>query len=67
MNRFLKDLYNWILQHPQVVQSPISNYGLKVSMDCHSETHLVQKLLSRAYVRELHNRMVSPLEEGEIK
>ena len=32
-----KSLYNWILQHPQVVQSPISNECLKVSIGGHSE------------------------------
>ena len=38
-------LYNWILKHPQVVQYPISSYCLKVSLDGHSETQLVPKLL----------------------
>ena len=38
-------LYNWILQHPQVVQSPFANNCLKVSIDGHSEPQLVTKLL----------------------
>ena len=45
-----KYLYNWILQHPQVVQSPISNYCLKVSIDGNSEPHLVPKLLLQVSV-----------------
>ena len=28
-----KSLYNWIIHHPQVVQSPIFNYCLKVKID----------------------------------
>ena len=46
-----KSLYNWILQHPQVVQSPISNYSFKVSIDGHSEPQLVPKLLVQVSVR----------------
>ena len=33
-----KSLYNWIMHHPQVVQSPIFNYCLKVKIDGHTET-----------------------------
>ena len=32
-----KSLYNWIMHHPQVVQSPIFNDCLKVKMDGHNE------------------------------
>ena len=39
-----KSVYNWILKHPQVVQSTIANYCLKGSIDVHSETQLVSKL-----------------------
>ena len=46
-----KSLYNWIIQHPQVVQSPISDYCLKFSIDDHSEPHLVPKLLPQVSVR----------------
>ena len=35
--RVKKYLYNFILQHPQVVQYPIANYCLKVSIISHSE------------------------------
>ena len=57
-----KYLYDWILHHPQIVQSPISNYCIKASIDSHSETQLVPKLSLQVYVRELHNRMVGPPE-----
>ena len=31
-----KSLYNWIIHHPQVVQSPIVNDFLKVKIDGHT-------------------------------
>ena len=40
-----KSLYNWIMRHPQVVQSPIVNDCLKVNIDGHTEPQLVPKLL----------------------
>ena len=46
-----KYLYNWIVQHPQVVQSPISNDCIKVCIDGHSEPHLFPKLLLKFSVR----------------
>ena len=39
-----KSLYNWIIHHPQVVQSPICNYCLKVNIDGHTEPQLVPKI-----------------------
>ena len=62
-----KALYNWILQYPQVVHSPIANVCLKVSIDGQVETQLVPKLLLNVSIRELHNSTVSPLEEGGLK
>ena len=62
-----KYLYNCILQHTQVVQSPIANDRLKVSIDGPSEPQLVSKLLLKVSVPELHNSMVSPSEEGGIR
>ena len=59
--------YNWILQHPQVVQSPIANYCLKLSIDDQVEPNLFPKLLLQVSVRELHNSMVIPPKEGGIK
>ena len=37
--------YNWIIHHPQVVQSPIVNDCLKVKIDGYTEPQLVPKLL----------------------
>ena len=62
-----KSLYNWIVWHPQVVQSPIDNCCLKFSIDGPSETQLVKKMLLQVSARELHNSMVIPPEEGAIK
>ena len=62
-----KSLCNWILQNTQVVQYPIANNFLKVSIDIHSESQLVAKMLLHFYFLELHNSMVSPAEEGGLK
>ena len=40
-----RSLYNWIMHHPQVVQSPIFNDCLKVKMDGHTKPQLLTKLL----------------------
>ena len=45
-----KDIYNWILQHPQYIQSLIENYGHKVFIYGTAETQLVSKLLLQVYV-----------------
>ena len=45
-----KYLYNWILQHPQVVQSPIADGFLKVSIDGNSEPQLVPEFLLQVSV-----------------
>ena len=38
------NLYEWITCYPQFVQSPISNYYLKVMFDDQTETQLFPKL-----------------------
>ena len=40
-----KSLYNWIMHHPQVVQSQIVNDCLKVKIDGHTEMQLVPNFL----------------------
>ena len=55
-------LYNWILQHTQVVKYPIANDCLKLSIDDQAEPQLVPKLLFQVSVRELHNSIVSSTE-----
>ena len=62
--RVRKYLYNCILQHPKVVQYPIANDCLKESIDDHSETKLVTKLLLQVSVSKLHNSIASPPKEG---
>ena len=56
-------LYNWIIQYPQFVQSPIANCCLKLSIDDQAEPQLVPKLLLKVSVIELHNSMMSTIEE----
>ena len=60
-------LYNRILQHPQVVVSPIENDCIKLSIDAKVEPRLVPKYLLQVSVREQHNSMVIPVEEGGVK
>ena len=55
------------MNHPQVVQSPIVNYCLKVKLDGHTEPQLVPKLLLQVSVIELHNNLVSNTDNGGIK
>ena len=62
-----RNLYTWITRHPQVVQSPISNYCLKLVLDDWSEPQLVPKLLLQVSVRELHNSLVSDPSDGVLK
>ena len=54
-----KYLYNWIIHHPYVVQSPIVKDCLKVKIDGHTEPQLVPKLLLKVSIRELHNNLAS--------
>ena len=62
-----RNLYTWITRHPQVVQSPISNYCLRVMLDDHPEPQLVPKLLLQVSVREPHNSLVSDPNYGGMK
>ena len=62
-----KLLYNFILQHPQVVVFPIGNDCLTLSIDSQVEPQLVPKLVLRVSVRELHTSMVIPPEEVGLK
>ena len=62
-----RNLYTWITRHPQVVQAPISNDCLKVVFDDQIEPQLVTKLLLQVSVRELHNSLVSDLNDSGLK
>ena len=56
---------NFIMHHPQVVQSPIFNYCLKVNIYSHTEPQLVTKLLLQVSVQEIFNSLVSvPVDDG---
>ena len=60
-----KSLYNWIMHHPQVVQSPIVNDCLKVNIDGNTKPQLVPDFLLQFYARWLHNSLVSvPVDGG---
>ena len=62
-----KSLYNWIINHPQVVQSPIVNDSMKVKIDGHTEPKLFPKLLLQVSVREPHNNFLSATKMVESK
>ena len=55
------------MHHQQVVQSPIFNNFLKVKNNGHTDPQLVPKLLLPVSVRELHNNLVSNVDNGGIK
>ena len=46
-----KSLCNWIMHHPQVMQSPIFNDCMNVKLDGNTEPQLDQKLLLHVSVR----------------
>ena len=62
-----RNLYTWITRHPQVVQSPISNDGLKMTLYDQTEPTLVPKLLLQVSVRDLYNSLVSDPNDGGLK
>ena len=62
-----KSLYNWIMHHSQVVQSPIVNYCLKVKNDDSTEPQMVPQLFLQVPVIKIHNNIVSDTDNGEIK
>ena len=62
-----KSLYNWIMHHTQVVQSPIANDCLKVKIDGYTEQQLVPKCLLQVSVRELYNNLVSATKDSGLK
>ena len=62
-----KYFYSGFLQYPQVLQYPIANYCQKLSIDIQLEPLLVPNILWWVLLREIHNSMVSPAEEGGLK
>ena len=62
-----KSIYKFIINHPQVVQSPIVNDCLEVKIDGYTEPQLVPKLLLRVSVKEIHNNRVSGTKGGGQK
>ena len=62
-----KSLYNWIMHHPQVVQSPTADDCMKVKIDGYTEPQLVPKLLLQVSVRETHKNLVRDKKYGGLK
>ena len=60
-------LSDWIMHHPQILQSPIVNDFTKVKIDGHTEPQLVPKLLLQVSIRELHNKLFSAKIYGGLK
>ena len=60
-----KYLYNWIMNYPKVLRSPIFKYCLKVNIDGHTKPPNFPQLLLQVSVQELHNSLVSdPVDSG---
>ena len=66
-NERVNNIYSWIFQYPQVVQSPIKNDYLKLYIDGNTETQVVPKLLLQVSVWELHDIIVIQSEKGGLK
>ena len=57
--QIMKSLYNRIMHHPQVLQSKIANYCLKLKIDGYTEPQLVPKLLLQVSVRDFIKILVA--------
>jgi hypothetical protein len=59
-SKFLK----WFMNHPNVIESPITNETILVHNLATGEKERVNKLLLQISIRELHNDMLLPLDQG---
>jgi len=59
-------VYAWIVDHEMVVESPIANDALLKLNLVTGEKERVPKLLLQIPVRELHNDLLKPVEEGGL-
>ena len=57
----------WFMNHPNVVESPITNETLLVRNLVTGQKERVNKLLLQISIRELHNDMLLPPDEGGFK
>ena len=55
------------MRHPQVVRSPIFNDCLKLNIDGLTRLKFFPKMLLQVSVRELHNILVSELDNSKLK
>ena len=62
-----KFIFNWIINHSQVVQPTIANDRLKVKIDGYTGPQLVPKLLLQVSLREIHRNIVSAKKYGGVK
>ena len=67
MTKEIKEsLHKWIINHPQVIKSPIANDCIKVQQPSTGKKESVPKLLLQVSVRELHNDMLKDPAEGGL-
>jgi hypothetical protein len=59
-------IVDWVTKHENVVTSPIYNETLLVKRPGSGEKHRVPKLLLEIPVRELHNLLVAPIDQGGL-
>ena len=55
------------MHNPKVVKSPIVNDCLKLKMYGHIKPQLVPNFLLHVSARELHNNLVSDIDNGGLK
>jgi hypothetical protein len=60
------DVQNWVLQHPNVKPSCISNDVLTVVNPTTNEKEKKHKMLMEVPVRDLHNDLIKPEDEGGL-
>ena len=65
--RVIKTVYDLIINHTKVVQSPFGNNCLKVYIYGNSEKQMVPKLFFQMSFQDIHNRLAIPTEKGVMK
>ena len=56
-------MHYWIINHPHVIVSPITNECLNINITGKNENKSVKNLLLQISVVDLHNNMVCPVSQ----
>lgn len=61
-----KEICNWVLHHPHVIVSPITNDTLKIKHPESGKLETVYKLLLQISVHKLHNDLIKSPDDGGL-